>query len=103
MSIIKSARIGQYKGKYIHSTVNATTESIIREAARNVTQIANDYERIEDSLRSQLKAKLGGSWLVIVTSAAPNYASDWDISLGITYAMEFDLGSLRFFVYHRTA
>jgi hypothetical protein len=100
-SIIKSARVGHYVGQYIHSTVNVTTQNIIRDLARNITQTATAFRDIQKTLRVELRAKLGGSWLVIVTSATFNYDSDWDSNFKINFAMEFDLGSLRFFVYQK--
>jgi len=75
---------------------------IIRDAARHVTQTATSFKQIQSSLRYALKSKLGGSWLAIISSSAPDYDSDWDINFDINFAMEFDLGSLRFFVYQTT-
>ncbi len=67
--------------------------------ARNALNKYSTYDRIQSNLREELESRLGGTWLVIVTSSAPNYDSDWDTSFDIDLAMEFDWGSLRFFVY----
>jgi hypothetical protein len=99
--MIKSVRVGHYNAQYIDRTVNVTTQNIIRDLARSITQTAITFKDIQKALRIQLSAKLGGFWLVIVTPTTFNYDSDWDTDFKINFAMEFDLGSLRFFVYQK--